>query len=164
MTWIHFDKKQAHMRKYFNAKLFVILAVLMAVACDEALHLSPKTSLNSKVVFDTPERILGLVNGMYKTLKSADFYGQKYPLLMDVRGEEFINVSSNPVTEYLTWSNALTSGDMDTNNLWTAAYLTINNANILIAGLENSADVITDSLRNNYIAEAYFVRALCYYE
>jgi hypothetical protein len=127
------------------------------------LNLTPKTAINSEVVFDTPERILGLVNGMYKSLKSADFYGQKYLLLMDVRGEEFINVTANPITGYISWNNTTTSGDMDVNNLWAAAYATINNVNILIDGLEKNNGVISDSVKNNYIAEAHFVRALCYY-
>jgi len=143
--------------------IFVIFALLATTSCDELLNLSPTTTLNSEVAFDTPERILGLVNGMYKSLKSSDLYGQKYPLLMDVRGEEFINVTANPITGYITWKNATTSGDMDVNNLWIAAYATINNSNILIDGLDKSTGIISDSLKNNYIAEARFVRALCYF-
>jgi len=80
-----------------------------------------------------------------------------------LRGEECINVTQNPITGYITWKNTTTSGDMDVNNLWIAAFATINNANILIEGLEKSQGVITDSLKNNYIAEARFVRALSYY-
>ncbi len=132
-------------------------------SCDDVLNQTPETAISSDVAFDTPDRILGLVNGMYKSLKSADFYGQKYLLLMDVRGEEFINVTANPITGYVSWKNATTSGDMDVNNLWIAAYGTINNANIIIDGLEKTKGVISDSLRNNYLAEAYFVRALSYF-
>ncbi len=143
--------------------LFVIFAFLATTSCDDLLNLSPKTAINSEVAFDTPERILGLVNGMYKSLKSSDFYGQKYPLLMDVRGDEFINVTTNPITGYITWRNATTSGDMDVNNLWIAAYSTINNANILIDGLEKTSGVLSDSIKTNYLAEAHFVRALCYF-
>jgi hypothetical protein len=149
-----------------NSILKIILFVIVLIAttsCDDILNLSPKTVLNSEVAFDTPDRILGLVNGMYKSLKSSDFYGQKYPLLMDIRGEEFINVTANPITGYITWKNATTSGDIDVNNLWIAAYSTINNANILIEGLEKSNGVISDSLKINYIAEARFVRALSYF-
>lgn len=142
---------------------FISTILLISFSCEDMLNYSPKTTISSEVVFDTPERILGLVNGMYKSLKSSDFYGQKYPLLMDVRGEEFINVTANPITGYITWKNATTSGDIDVNNLWMAAYATINNANILLEGLEKSQGVITDSLKNNYIAEARFVRALSYY-
>ena len=137
--------------------------LLISFSCEDMLNYSPKTTISSDVVFDTPERILGLVNGMYKSVKSSDFYGQKYLLLMDLRGEEFINVTANPITGYITWKNTTTSGDMDVNNLWMAIYATINNANILLEGLEKSKGVITDSLKNNYIAEAQFVRALSYY-
>lgn len=151
------------MSKSILKTIFVIIALLAITSCDDILNYSPKTTISSEVVFDTPERIQGLVNGMYKSLKSSDFYGQKYLLLMDLRGEEFINVTQNPITGYITWKNTTSSGDMDVNNLWTAAYATINNANILLNGLAESQGVITDSLKNNYIAEARFVRALSYY-
>ncbi len=154
--------KEMNKIKYLNLLLVVFMSVL-TLSCEDVLNLTPKTTISSEVVFDTPERILGLVNGMYKSLKSSDFYGQKYPLLMDVRGEEFINVTANPITGYVTWSNATTSGDMDVNNLWIAAYSTINSANLLIEGISGTEGVVSDSLKNNYIAEAYFVRALCYY-
>ena len=147
----------------FIKTAFITFILIISFSCDDMLNYSPKTTISSEVVFDTPERILGLVNGMYKSLKSSDFYGQKYPLLMDLHGEEFINITQNPITGFITWKNTTTSGDMDVNNLWIAAYSTINNANILLEGLEKSQGVITDSLRNNYIAEARFVRALSYY-
>jgi hypothetical protein len=150
--------------KIKSLKTIFLAFLLMAIySCDDVLNQTPETAISSDVAFDTPDRILGLVNGMYKSLKSADFYGQKYLLLMDVRGEEFINVTANPITGYVSWKNATTSGDMDVNNLWIAAYGTINNANIIIDGLEKTKGVISDSLRNNYLAEAYFVRALSYF-
>ncbi len=151
------------MLKYIFKLIVITLALFTIASCEDILNLSPKTTINSEVVFDTPERILGLVNGMYTSLKSSDLYGQKYLLLMDVRGEEFINVTANPITGYVSWNNSTTSGDMDVNNLWIAAYSTINNANILIDGLEKTTGIISDSLKNNYLAEAHFVRALCYY-
>ncbi|MEI6751595.1 MAG: RagB/SusD family nutrient uptake outer membrane protein [Paludibacter sp.] len=143
--------------------LLLGLIVIALVSCDDFLSTSPKTTINSDVVFDTPARILGQVNGMYKALKNADFYGEKELLLMDVRAEEFINVTANPITGYISWRNATTSGDIDVNNLWSAAYTTINNTNILIDGLTKTVGIISDSVKNNYIAEARFVRALSYF-
>ncbi|WP_257091248.1 RagB/SusD family nutrient uptake outer membrane protein [Sphingobacterium sp. E70] len=123
----------------------------------------PTTSISDKNVFDTPARIEGVVNGIYKSLKSASLYGGRYLLYQDVRGEDFINVTANSYTAYESWNNSYSSGSNDINNLWSAAYTTINGANILIAALSPGTEVIGTELSKAYIAEAKFLRAVSYF-
>lgn len=143
----------------------LVLSMTCLSACSESdlLNVLPETAITDQNAFQTPERILGLVNGVYKSVKSASFYGGRYLLYLDVRGEEFINVTGNTYTAYESWQNAYSSGSNDVNNLWAAAYTAINNANILIEGLEASSGVIDDDLKSAYIAEAKFLRALSYF-
>lgn len=123
----------------------------------------PETVISSANVFETPQRIEGLVNGIYKGLKAASLYGGRILLYEDVRGEDFINLTSNTYTGYESWSNSYNSGSNDMANLWSAGYTTINLANILIDGLDKNKDVITAEQSAKYVGEARFLRALAYY-
>ncbi|SHG09094.1 SusD family protein [Bacteroides luti] len=131
--------------------------------CDSELNTESETSLSAGEIFQTQTRIEGLVNGMYKALKGASMFGGRIHLYLDVRGEDFINVTGNSYTAYESWTNSYTSGSNDINNTWQQAYAAINNANIIIDGLAKSTGVISDEVKTQYVAEAKFVRALSYY-
>ncbi|BAV05449.1 outer membrane protein, nutrient binding [Filimonas lacunae] len=133
-------------------------------SCNKSLlDTTPEASLSSSSIFSTAKRIEGLVNGMYGDLKAANLYGGRYLLFQDVRGEEFLNITASLYTGYETWGNSNTSGSNDVNYVWTAAYAVVNDANILISGLNGVSGVITDSLKKQYVAEARFARALSYF-
>lgn len=143
--------------------LFVLVAGVSSCSKSDDLNTIPETTISSANVFDTPQRIEGLVNGIYKGLKAASLYGGRYLLYADVRGEDFINLTSNTYTAYESWNNSYSSGSNDINNLWSAGYTTINLANIVIDGLPKNPNVVTAEKAAQYIAEAKFLRALSYY-
>ncbi|KUJ62381.1 carbohydrate-binding protein SusD [Flavobacteriaceae bacterium CRH] len=158
------------MKTYFKSQIKPTIAVLLLSAltlgsCEnnEDLNLTSETTVSDKDIFKTPARIEGLVNGIYKALKGASLYGGRFLLYHDVRGEDFINVTANTYTGYESWNNSYSSGSNDINNLWSQAYTTINNANILIEGLATNTGVITDQKAAEYIGEAKFLRAVAYY-
>lgn len=139
--------------------------LLVASSCSESEFLDtvPVTSISDANVFSTPARLEGIANGLYKDLKNSSLYGGRYLLYLDVRGEDFINVTNNEYTAFLSWKNAYVSSSNDITNLWTAAYSTINDANILLQGIANNPGVVEQTVEAQYIAEAKFVRALSYF-
>ncbi|QIP17001.1 RagB/SusD family nutrient uptake outer membrane protein [Spirosoma aureum] len=145
---------------------YISLGLLLTVsACNETelLNPAPVTSISGANAFDTPDRILGLVNGIYKALKNANFYGGNYYTYQEARGEEFINRTSNTFTAYEAWNQTLNSGSNFVAGFWAAAYATINNANILIKGLTDNPNKVSATLTKQYIAEAKLTRALSYF-
>jgi hypothetical protein len=134
-------------------------------ACDEKelLNPLPETSVQADLVFSTPSRVLGQVNGLYKALKSGNFLGGRYPMLSDIRGEDFLNRLNNIFTGYDAWNHTINSGSNDALTTWSSAYAAINLSNLLIDGLAANPDVVSAELKAQYIAEAKFVRALSYY-
>lgn len=146
-------------------KLIIICAIpLMGmVACQKDLDTVPETSIEDTYAFDTPERILGQVNSLYDAMKSGNFLGGRYPINMDIRGDEFINMRSNAFTGLLVWNYGLNSSTAEVENLWIAAFSAINKANVFLKGLETHADKVDPLMAVQYKAEAKFVRALCYY-
>lgn len=144
------------------------LSFLLALSsCDEAEYLQqvPPTQVSSADIFSTPARIEGLANGIYSQLKSANFYGGRLLFFLDIRGEEFINITANSFTGFDAWNHSYNSAASDITNVWSIGYTTINRANILIDGLSlpENADVVGATAAAAYIAEAKFLRALAYH-
>ncbi|MCW5910452.1 MAG: RagB/SusD family nutrient uptake outer membrane protein [Cyclobacteriaceae bacterium] len=142
------------------------LALLFTVSsCDEDEYLQkiPPTQISAADAFSTPARIEGLVNGIYSSLKGANFYGGRLHLFRDAAGEDFINTGGNSFTGFDAWNHSYNSGAADILNVWSVGYTTINRANILIDGLAQNTGVIDAAVASEYVAEAKFLRALSYF-
>lgn len=146
-------------------KLLIICTIPLVgiVGCQKDLETIPQTNIEEAYAFDTPERILGQVNGLYDALKSGNFLGGRFLINMDIRGEEFINMRSNGVTGLFVWNHGLSSSTPEVENLWIAAYSAINKVNLFLKGLEANASKVDPALFKQYKAEAKFVRAMSYY-
>jgi starch-binding outer membrane protein, SusD/RagB family len=145
-------------RKIFSA---IIIGAVFASCQKERLDPIPQTQLSDAVAFSTPERAAQQVNGIYSALKQGNFYAGRFQVYMDVRGEEFINFTNNGVTAFLTWNFTQTPTTNEVQNLWAAAYQTINRCNVVIEGI--AAATLADNLKKQYTAEAKVVRAISYW-
>lgn len=149
----------------FKVTCIALTFTLTLTSCDEKdlLNPVPQTELASEFIFDTPARVLGMVNGMYGSVKNGSFLGGRNLMLNDIRGEDFLNRTQNVFTGYDAWLHTVNSGSADAGSTWGAAYTAINSANLMIDGLAVNPDVVSPALFANYIGEAKFIRALCYY-
>lgn len=145
--------------------LIALVAMLVPNACQkDLLDPVPQNSLSDATIFATPDRFVSLINGIYSRMKSGQFYGGRYLVYGDVAAEEFLNETGNGVTALQVWNHTLGESANEVNNLWNAVYATINSCNIFIDGADKNRAVLNnDALANQYIAEARFVRALCYH-
>lgn len=142
------------------------LTVVGAAGCrkESLLYPGSKTSVDSQNAFASAGRIEGQVNGFYNALKHGQFYGGRYLVYNDIRGENFINETANGVTGYQTWQHTLSNGTDEVQNVWSRAYLAINDANLFMDGMNNGGtEVVGEAKANEYIGEALFIRALSYY-
>jgi len=143
------------------------IALLSCSACQKD-HLYPvsQTSVSNQdgAPFSTSARISSQVLGLYTSLKNGQLYGGRYQIYNDVKAENWINSSVNSVTAYQTWTESVTSTSSEVLNLWSQAYLTINNCNLFIDGMAaGGSKVVGPAVSANYVAEAKFVRAVSYY-
>jgi starch-binding outer membrane protein, SusD/RagB family len=155
---------QAH--KKISVLLVLLVALLFPNACQkDLLDPAPKNSLSDATAFSTPDRFISLLNGLYDAVKSGAFYGSRFMVYGDIRAEEFLNETSNNVTGFSVWNHTVAESNInDVNNLWNAAYYAINSCNIFIEGADANRAVVGDDAKvNAYIAEARFLRAVCYH-
>lgn len=130
----------------------------------ELLTPLPQTSIADATAFSTPARVQGQLLSLYSSLKGGNFYGGRYVIYGDIRGEDFINESGNLVTGSDVWNLNPTNSATAVQTLWAQAYSTINVCNIFLDGMATGGStVVGAALAGNYIAEAKLVRALSYY-
>lgn len=142
--------------------IYLLVLIMGAASCrKELLNPIPQTAISDVVAFETPERTLAAVNGMYAGVKVGAFYGGRYFNYQDARGEEFINETNNGVTNLQTWNFTVQSSTNEVTNLWSAAYIAINRINVVLQGVETSP--VSDALKKQYGAEGRFLRALAYH-
>jgi hypothetical protein len=163
-NFIH-NKIEFAMKKYKYLSVLALGASLLFASCQRnLLNPVPQTSISDASAFSTLSRIQASVLGLYGALKNGNLYGGRYVIYGDIRGEDFINQTSNLVTGSDVWALNPTNSATAVVNLWAQAYYTINSCNIFIDGMNAGGSAIAGpTLSANYIAEAKLIRALCYY-
>ena len=149
-------------------KLLAILTVVVSLgSCKkEFIELDKPYSMTESVIFSDADYIQTALLGCYDVFKSTNpsFMGGLGYIVFDCRGEDIVNLS-NPVTMQDTYEMKVLSTTDENNRIWNYAYATINTCNIFIANIDiyNCSAVIGEELALQYIAEAKFLRAYCYY-
>lgn len=146
------------------ALVTIPLLATVSSCSKDFLNLAPELSLPEESSFATSSRIEAQVSGLYGSLKSGSFYGGRYLIYNDIRGEEFINRANNGVTGLTTYQHTNDASDTYIANFWNQGYLTINRANKFLADFDNApTGVVSIEKETAFRAEAKFVRALTYY-
>jgi hypothetical protein len=151
--------------KKLNTKYILTLmlgASLFTVSCQkDLLSPVPQTSISDASSFSSATRVKSQLLSVYGALKGGNLYGGRFVIYGDIRGENFINESSNLVTGTDVWNQNPTNSATAVIGLWSQAYFTINAANLFIDGMATQT-AVTGTTAANYVAEAKVVRALSY--
>jgi starch-binding outer membrane protein, SusD/RagB family len=150
-------------------KISIALSLLLIIGCSKKyLDPVPQTSLSDLSVFDTKDRVVAQVNGMYKAVKSGAYLGGRFQVYGDLRGDNFIPKSSNLVTNFATWNHTEVSSNNEVQNCWGAIYAAVNVINVFMDGLKTAWDggkltgKITQAEYDQFTSEALTLRAMCY--
>lgn len=123
-------------------------------------------SMTESMVYSDADYIESVLLGCYAEFKasSPSFMGGLGFVVFDSRGDDIVNIS-NPVTMQDTYEMRILSTSTENSRIWNCAYGTINSCNIFIDKLAEyeCESVLGATLYKQYVAEAKFVRAYCYY-
>jgi len=161
----------------YNAGKAVLGAVVLAAAlssCEKFTELQPNAQIPEDQVFVDSANIDLAVNGMYNNAavgSYADSYtaGRGYPFGAaaieqdEMRGEDMVNLA----TFYqLTYESTYSTVSANNVAMWLNLYSLINQANVLIEGVQGAAQkgVISTARAERFEAEARFLRALAHHE
>lgn len=159
-------------------KLVAVLAFSMIFfSCSKQIDLTPYNSLASNTAFQTPERCLLVLNGVYDAAQSGVYdplngtgnsvrgypFGAAAVAQEEMRGEDMVNVATFFA---VTYQNTITPLSPNNVNMWKELYALINKANIGINGFSGAGTggVISPSVAADYIAQCRFLRAMAHHE
>lgn len=138
--------------------IYLICAIFLCTSCKDVLVEAPK-SIAVETFYNTEAEVDGAVAAIYAPLKTI--YGTEYlPLLESSTDYHLGGGSYAPNSEFqgLNSTNITRAGTK-----WDNFYLGIRNANLVIQNVPNG-NLLSDEVKNRYIAEARFLRGLIYFQ
>jgi starch-binding outer membrane protein, SusD/RagB family len=134
----------------------VFLFLISMVSCEEFLTETPRGSVGGANYFKTVQDADASISAIYSSIKGHYTFNAWY------FGDISTEIANNGETSASLDNGEYTAADPTFRNFWTQMFRTINYANVAI---KNIPDIEMDSdLKNRYIGEARFLRALSYFE
>jgi len=140
-----------------------LFSLLIFSSCKKFLSVEPKDYVSdANTIFDKASAQTAL-RGTYRALADNSYYGERFVEVGFWAGGDWINKTTGGAANIVNQN--FRADDAYFENVWSAIYSTINSANNVISKVPLVEDVgLDDSLRNNIIGQAYFLRALSYFD
>lgn len=164
------------MKKYIKLTSVIVLAFLMH-SCneDKILDLEPVNNISNDASYSSPSLIQLSVTGMYNAAQIGQFnstapnggrgyvWGAAFVQQGDNRGEDVVNMAGFYQFTYQSTYDPNTANNV---YYWVDGYRLINRCNLVIEGVTNaiSSGIVTQSVGNDYIGQAKFLRAITHFE
>lgn len=138
----------------------MIYSFLIGLLFTGCLDESPEYTVNSKVVYESEISAQMALTGIYGLMATQGGFAQLLPEI-NTEASGLCWTSFNTSDNRCQYTNGLIPVANEFNDLvWTAMYKAIANCNIFIEGCETGG---TWASKGNMIAQAKFMRAVCYY-
>lgn len=135
---------------------------LAGTSCDKVLDQQPQNALASTQVFVDLAGVNAALTGVYGGLTTSNYYGLRYPVFADLLADNLNHIGTFPSFAEIKNRNIQTN-NAEVTNMWAAIYATINRANNVIE-YTPGVGAILDADKKRIVAEAKFLRALCYFD
>ncbi|UOR06460.1 RagB/SusD family nutrient uptake outer membrane protein [Hymenobacter aerilatus] len=148
-----------------TVSLFSFIAlVLSASACNDYLEVPPRESVADNQTITDQKSASTALSGVYSALASGGYYGTSFQSIGYLGGGDVQwTGTQSQVQEFVTHNVRADNATIGT--VWSAIYVTINRANHILARVPAVVDpLLTETLKNQYLGEAYFLRALAYFD
>lgn len=151
----------------------VFLLAMFIASCEKVIDLKPYSSVPEASAYSTPSlievSIVGMYNGAQRGYYPANGTGRGYPFGAafveqgDCRGEDMVNLQA---FYQFTYEGTYTTSTANNEAYWSDTYRLINRCNMVIDGVTGAVEknVITATVGNQYLGEAYFMRGIAHLE
>lgn len=143
--------------------ILFIAAITSLSSCQKLLDTKPVTAVSDEQpIFDKASSETAL-RGVYRQLASSGYYGETYVTLGYFPSGDIKNLTTGGAANLVNIN--FRADDVTFNTAWSAIYTTINRANHVISKVPAVQDpALTPALRDQYVGEAKFIRALAYFD
>lgn len=138
-----------------------LIIIICFSACDKTLEEVPKDFVSKANFYNNEEDAQAAIVGVYAGIQS-DFFGMNNYLMTELHGDFIFGRGSQaPITIWDQILDQTSIGRCATN--WSSFYTTINRANAVLDNVPGIDDMDAE-VKEQILAEAHFLRALCYFE
>jgi len=140
-----------------------VIIILLLSACEKFLTTEPVNDVSDeRTIYDKASAETAL-RGTYRQLGASGYYGETYVTLGYFPSGDIKNLTTGGGANLVNIN--FRTDEVLFNSAWSAIYETINRANHVIAKVPLVQDpALTPELRNQYVGEAKFIRALAYFD
>jgi len=140
------------------------LLSLGLISCKKFLDVEPREYASDELTIIDKNSAETALNGTYRALAATNYYGTTFQFAIYLQGGDLGWGDSRTVNREFIQNN-VRSDNEEVANVWNAIYKTINQANHVIAKVPAVTDAqFNEEARAKIIGEAYFIRALAYFD
>ncbi len=149
---------------HLKSIIFSLFLLLTVSSCQNFLDVKPLESISDAVTITDQNSALTALRGVYSALASGDYYGTSFQSIGYLSGDNIQwTGSQSQVQEFI--NHKVNADNSTIAAVWIAIYRTINRANNVLAKVPTVTDpTLTTALKNQYLGEAYTIRALAYFD
>lgn len=141
----------------------LIWVVTFASSCKKYLETTPIGAVSDDAPIIDKASAETALRGVYRQLASSGYYGETYVTLGYFPSGDIKNLTTGGAANLVNVN--FRADDANFNSAWNAIYNTINRANHVISKTPSVVDpLLTQELKDKYIGEAKFIRALAYFD
>lgn len=140
-----------------------LLTITFLTSCEQFLTTEPVNAVSDEnPIYDKGSSETAL-RAVYRQLGSVGYYGETYVTLGYFPSGDIKNLTTGGSANLVNVN--FRTDEVFFNTAWIAIYNTINRANHVISKVPDVTDpLLTPALKNQYIGEAKFIRALAYFD
>lgn len=144
--------------------LFPLVLAILFVSCEDFLATdAPKTEVVTETVFSSDASAMSALRGIYSSMVSSQsFSNGGLERFTGLSADELNNHLTDPDQQQFHINQLLSVNGIVANVFWQEPYRYINNANNILAALENSSK-LSPEMRTQLEGEARFIRAFCHF-
>jgi hypothetical protein len=159
---------QTQMNRKISKTIFTFLwsvsAVVSISSCHKFLAVLPTDAVSDQQAITDSASATNALRGTYRALAAGGYYGATYQFDALLSGD-VLNYTQSGASQLQFLYHTLTADNNDLETIWSAAYAAINDANFVIAKVPGIVSpTLSQSYRNQLLGEAYFIRALAYFD
>lgn len=142
-----------------NLRIVLAGATIMLASCTKLLDEKPK-SIAEQLFYNTKEEVDAGLNAIYPPLRSGGSIGALYTVQVETYADYMYGRGSHAMlSDYLGMDNTNISR---TDGFWREMYRAIRNANIILDRVPEATQ-LSEEQKTQSMAEAHFLRGLCYF-
>ncbi|MFY0255691.1 RagB/SusD family nutrient uptake outer membrane protein [Chitinophaga sp. 30R24] len=150
--------------KAYLKYIAVVFSMLGTLSCSKFLDVAPRDAVADDATIVDKTSANTALRGVYRKLAGDSYYGSLFQTFGYLPGDNVQWTGSQSVIQqFITHRISADNGNLQ--SVWSSIYATINAANNVLAKVPGVQDAtFADAERKQVLGEAYFLRALCYFD